>query len=294
MEAKLSAPHLAPIEQPLVCADCGAFFALKETMDQHSCCNTVHEELPHWLREDLELAYDEKVDDPLPPNSTSVQMFRGYRWCTHFDVAQASWIGGTDLLHYGEIMPCGAAHALARLRHGAPDRPTLALELGMGRGRLAMQLFLGGASVIGVELGSDRYARGKAAIQRLASCQPDVFEMVQANSVTTQIRRHRTSIYATATFDARYGNFFKVVDREEVQAATLIVLHVRLPEFCWSSVRSLLSMTTAGCRVLTSEDLRQVWGKRTLPFKLLGPCRASVSWARVDGDIFWLWERETD
>lgn len=293
-ERKANVPELAVVDQPLVCADCGAIFALQETMDAHSCCTMAHEELPDWLRQDLEEAYNEQVDDPLPPSSTSVQMFRGYRWCTHLDVAQASWIGGTDLLWYGEILPRGAARAFARLGQGAPKfmRPALALELGMGRGRIAMQLFLGGASVIGFEMGSDRYARGKTAIERLVSRRPDSFEVVQSNSSNIQIRRCRTSICAPRTFEARYGNFFKMVEKEEVEAATIIVLHVRLPEFCWSSVRSLLSTTTAGCRIVTSEDLRKIWGKRIFPFKLLGPCRASCSWARAEGSVFWLWERE--
>jgi hypothetical protein len=292
IEKKTGSPDLAIVEKPIVCPDCGALFALQETMDHHSCSETIHGELPDWLRQDLEAAYDERVDDPLPPNSSS--LFRTYRWCSNMDVAQASWIGGTELLHYGEIMPGGAVRALARLRQGAHERPTLALELGMGRGRLAMQLFLGGASVIGVELGFERYTRGKNAMRRLVSCRPDSFEMVQSTSTNTQVRRCRTSVCATATYDARHGNFFTVMDKDEVAAATLVVMHVRLPEFAWSSVRSLLCMTTAGCRVLTSEDLRLIWKKKALPFKFLGPCRASASWAREDGHIFWLWEREAD
>merc|ERR1719456_1113354 len=96
----------------------------------------------------------------------------------------------------------------------------LCLELGMGRGRLALQLLLSGATVIGVELASERYRLAVAAFERLAHRSPEQFEISKRTAEAIRIRRRGGP--KGAICEVRLGNFFDVVTASEVNASTLI------------------------------------------------------------------------
>lgn len=248
-------------------------------------------ELPPLLQQDLEDAYDEAVDAPLPGRAGP------FRWSSMKDAARAAWAGGTDLLRYGEILPRGAAKALARLREGAPNRPALAIELGMGRGRLAMQTFLSGASVIGVEFASERYHRAVAASERLAHRRPEVFEISKAQAPTGPTVRLQNILpgrWGGALYEARRGDFFHALSDSEMESATLVILQVQIPVNSRKRVCDLLSHTSEGCRLLSRVDLTEIWQPGEIfPFKSLGRCRIATSWAPVRGHDMYIWEKSS-
>jgi len=256
--------------------------------DDHD--DVVEMDLPPLMQQDLELAYNEAVDASLPGKGGP------FRWSSMKDAARAAWVGGTDLLHYGEILPRGAAKALARLRDGAPDRPALALELGMGRGRLAMQIFLSGASVIGVEFASERYHRAVAASERLAHKRPEVFSMYKTQASNGQVARLQNVLpgqWGGALYEARRGDFFCVLNDVEIKSATLVVLQVQIPDNCSKRVCDLLGKLSQGCRLLTRRNLIKIWSGsgEAFPFRSLGRCRLVTSWAPVRGQAMYLWEK---
>lgn len=246
--------------------------------------------LPPLLRQDLEDAYDEAINAPLPGGGTPFQ------WSSMKDAARAAWVGGTDLLRYWEILPGGAAKALARLREGASNRPALALELGMGRGRLAMQIFLSGASVIGVEFGSERYQRAVAASERLAHRRPEAFAVSKAHTPLgqrVQLQRLLHGTWTGAIYEARKGDFFHVLNDSEIKSATIVVLQVQIPVNARQRIRDVLSRTSEGCRLLSRVDLTEIWEPgEFFPFTSLGKCRVSTSWAPIRGHDMFLWEKQ--
>mmetsp|Transcript_45996 Transcript_45996/g.92772 ORF Transcript_45996/g.92772 Transcript_45996/m.92772 type:complete len:424 (-) Transcript_45996:47-1318(-) len=260
----------------------------------------------------LAQAYDESIElvqRPLPGVS-------GFRWTGVMDAAQAAWIGGTRMLRYGELLPGGLARGLDAMLEGegggASDASEcaasgsgdatssreclrgaasgqLALELGMGRGRVALQLFLSGATVIGVELANERYGLAVAALERLAHRCPEQFEISRRTSQAVRIRRVNGP--KAAICEVRLGNFFDVVTGEEVEAATLVFLQVCLPQPAWPRLRSLLLHTQANCRILMYENLRKMWEGENFPFESLGNPHLSCSWNPERGHRFHCYQR---
>jgi hypothetical protein len=258
-------------------------------MYANSVDEAVEEDLPPLLLQDLEDAYDESINAPLPGGSSPFQ------WSSMKDAAHAAWIGGTDLLRYWEVLPGGAAKALARLREGAADRPALALELGMGRGRLAMQTFLSGASVIGVEIASERYHRAVAAAERLVHRRPEAFTISKERLTSgrrMQLQRLLHGTWTGGIYEARKGDFFQVLNDSEIKSATLVILQVQIPANARQRICDVLARTSAGCRLLSRVDLAEIWELGDfLPFKCLGKCRVSTSWAPTRGHEMFLWEK---
>jgi len=174
-----------------------------------------------------------------------------------------------------------------------PAHRQLALELGMGRGRLAMQLFLNGATVIGVELASERYGLAVSAMERLAHRCPDSFEITKRSAQAVRIKRNGG--WKGSICEVRLGSFMDAVPIKEVEAATLVFVQVCLPPPVWPRVKAFLSQTSPGCRLLTFENLRQVWGNiGHFPFAELGRPVLSCSWGQDKGHTFYCYERLED
>mmetsp|Transcript_62158 Transcript_62158/g.103237 ORF Transcript_62158/g.103237 Transcript_62158/m.103237 type:complete len:527 (-) Transcript_62158:100-1680(-) len=241
----------------------------------------------------------------------------GFRWSGMVDAAHAAWIGGTQLLRYGEILPGGGAKAIAWLLSDG-ELPTadasssagpppsflgdhsdsgrqLVLELGMGRGRLALQLFLSGATVIGVELASERYGLAVAALERLVHRFPEDFEISKRTAEALRVRRRGGP--KGAICEIRLGSFFDMVSPDEMAAATMVFFQVFLPPPTWPRVRNLYSSISPGCRVLSYENLRRIWSgegglplevtiAKPFPFIELGSPLLACSWAPGAGHRF--------
>lgn len=219
-----------------------------------------------------------------------------FAWSGVVDAAKAAWIGGTELLSYGELLPAGTEKALAVMAPGLhlPKRQhEVALELGCGRGRAALHLFLAGATVLGVELALERYNKTIENIERLAHRCPDAFRVDFQNSKARLICTDTTSAKYNSVLELRYGDFFQLVEQEEIVAATLIFLQVRLPSGSWPRVRSLLDATSPGCRVLTQQDLREVYrgANPPFPFRDIGSPILACTWAPYEGHRFHCYER---
>ncbi|CAJ1342456.1 unnamed protein product [Effrenium voratum] len=211
------------------------------------------------------------------------------------DAARAAWIGGTRLLFYGELLPAGTEKALAVmapglhfLPEGAPGRHhEVALELGMGRGRCALHLFLAGCTVLGVELAGERYSRAAEIMERLAHRCPDIFRV---SFQVAKARLSRKDSPQHSFYEARLGNFFDVTPAE-MAAATLIFLQVSIPAVTWPTLRRFLEACSPGCRVLSFEDFREVWhGVEPFPWRDIGAPVLACSWEET-GHRFHCYER---
>ncbi len=251
-------------------------------------------EVPQYILDRLAQACDED-----PQGIHARAQASKFAWSGVVDAAKAAWIGGTELLTYGELLPAGTEKALAvmapglHFEFGAPKRQhEIALELGCGRGRAALHLFLAGATVLGVELALERYNKAIENIERLAHRCPDAFRVDFQNSKARLICTDATSAKYNSVLELRYGDFFQLVEQEEIVAATLIFLQVRLPSASWPRVRSLLDATSPGCRVLSQQDLREVYrgAKPPFPFRDIGSPVLECTWAPM-GHRFHCYER---
>ncbi|CAE7573236.1 unnamed protein product [Symbiodinium natans] len=250
-------------------------------------------EVPQSILDRLALAYDE---DPQAARRTPQQS--RFAWTGVVDAARAAWIGGTQLLQYGELLPAGTEKALAVMAPGLHFLPLgtpgrsheVALELGMGRGRVALHLFLAGATVLGVELAWQRFALATEAAERLGHRCPDSFSV---SYLDAKFRLVRVGGPQHAFLEARHGDFLKLVTPEEVAAATLIFLHVCLPAASWPSLRQFLQRCQPGCRVLSYEDLRIIWKgeKGDFPFQDIAAPALACSWAPEVGHRFFCYQR---
>jgi len=241
----------------------------------------------------LAQAYDEGTDEASNPKAG----LSGFRWTGVVDAAQAAWIGGTRLLQYGELLPGGVEKAYTYLCKGSLGDPSassdapmakdrqLVLELGMGRGRVALQLFLSGATVIGVELASERYGLGVAALERLAHRFPQDFEISRRTATAVRIRRRKGPKGALCEF--RLGNFFNCVTKEEIGASTLMFVQVCLPQAVWPRLQKLVQTAHEGCRLLTYEDMNKVVAQmEPKPLTYVGSIRLACTWNREKGHRF--------
>mmetsp|Transcript_34307 Transcript_34307/g.80232 ORF Transcript_34307/g.80232 Transcript_34307/m.80232 type:complete len:454 (+) Transcript_34307:120-1481(+) len=240
----------------------------------------------------LQEAFEEESQPSGPSKSSSLS---GFKWTGIMDAAQAAWIGGTQLLKYGELLPGGVAKAVDFLVgcSGAPDAHScssqLILELGAGRGRLALQLFLMGAAVIGVELASERYGLAISAMERLAHRLPEDFSITKRTSQV--IRLGRRSGPRGAVCEVRLGNFLNKVADGEIAAATLVFCQVCMPPAVYPSVRSFMEKLQVGCRVLMFERMESIWGKKPCPFKSLGEVALACTWESQKGHRFFCYEK---
>lgn len=252
-------------------------------------------EVPQQIINELAQAYDE---DPSKVGQNSAHMSR-FSLTGVMDAARAAWIGGTKMLNHGELLPSGTAKALEVLVPGFAASAAkghginqFALELGMGRGRVATQLFAMGAAVVGVELARERYDLAVTALERLAHRCPDTYEVVFVKREAARIRRVSNH---GALFEARHGNFFACVAEEEIRVATLIIMQVCLPPTVWPQLRTFLERCKPGCRILSYEDLELVWrgvGRgRRFPFRDIGNPLLACSWAASEGHRFYCYER---
>lgn len=283
----LSAPSVTPSQATAATSEFPAFAAPRLRQEK------VDWEVPQSILDRLALAYDE---DPQSVRRTPQQS--RFAWTGVMDAARAAWIGGTQLLQYGELLPAGTEKALALmapglhfLPQGMPGRNhEVALELGMGRGRVGLHLFLAGATVLGVELAWQRFSLAAEASDRLSHRCPDLFSM---SFLDAKFRLLRVGGPPHAFLEARHGDFLKLVTPEEVSAATLIFLHVCLPTASWPSLRQFLQLCQPGCRVLSYEDLRNIWKgqKGDFPFQDIATPALACSWAAEEGHRFYCYQR---
>mmetsp|Transcript_57388 Transcript_57388/g.134576 ORF Transcript_57388/g.134576 Transcript_57388/m.134576 type:complete len:431 (+) Transcript_57388:90-1382(+) len=279
-------------QEPLPTADCTS--DLKKAEVAASDASAPSLEVASSIAQHLQQVFDEESS----PSSASKpsSSLSGFKWTGIMDAAQAAWIGGTQLLKYGELLPGGVAKAVKfMVNHDGvvPDALTcgnqLVLELGAGRGRLALQLFLMGAAVVGVELASERYGLAVAALERLSHRFPEQYDITKRTSQVVRLGQRGGP--RGAVCEVRLGNFLNKVSDEEIGSATLVFCQVCLPSAVHSSIRTMLERTQVGCRILMYERLESMYGKRVCPFKLLAELNLACTWQAQRGHRFYCYER---
>lgn len=176
---------------------------------------------------------------------------------------------GADLEEfYGEMLPDGLTKALTAERLGATGVRNV-LELGMGTGKLAMQVFAQVPTVqhvIGIELVQSRFAIGAEALRRLAAA--------SASSTSRRISRDEDGV-CTLEEDALGGERPRVLEfrcgdmlalTKEVAAADVLIMEVAFGSSLVNPICELLSYCSDGCRLLSFYRLEELWVIRE-------PCR---------------------
>eukprot|EP00746_Dinoflagellata_sp_MGD_P144289 gnl/MRDRNA2_/MRDRNA2_77038_c0_seq2.p1 gnl/MRDRNA2_/MRDRNA2_77038_c0~~gnl/MRDRNA2_/MRDRNA2_77038_c0_seq2.p1 ORF type:complete len:322 (-),score=56.51 gnl/MRDRNA2_/MRDRNA2_77038_c0_seq2:257-1111(-) len=212
---------------------------------------------------------------------------------------------------YGELLPGGCSKALRRpgLNCDASmgGNNTLLLELGMGIGMVALQIFLQCrhiSSVVGVEISRPRFEIALAALQRLVSMHAEDFEL-EIEDRSSEIRKCilktiRTSDAAEQrVLEFRCGDFLSemTVAQTEFQTADAIMLQVVLPGESLELVQKRLQTIKDGCRLFSLSNLRTVWclpqahhlhAWRWSDYQSEERCEDvySTSWAAAEGAVF--------
>ncbi|CAK9081872.1 unnamed protein product [Durusdinium trenchii] len=170
--------------------------------------------------------------------------------------------GGSSLL-YGELLPEG----VRRLQEAFFEEQELEgpiLELGMGTGKVALQLFLAPSAtpqtaerrVYGVELAPSRYARAAAAAERLSGRWPERFrrEVISDTSCCLWDSVHGTP---AARCDLVCGSLLDTPEKLLREAAA-VVLEVCLPSDVQNDAGRMLQALPNGCRVVSYSALHQL------------------------------------
>eukprot|EP00971_Amphidinium_carterae_P018595 366781-Amphidinium_carterae.1 len=167
----------------------------------------------------------------------------------------------------------------------------LALEMGMGRGRVALQLFLTGASVVGVELIADRYALAVAALSVLLERYPERFQLDWRSDASMRIQSITDSLHFC---EFRHGDFFQVVTEQELASASLAFIQVCMPPSLWQALRARIGCLSKGCRILSFEYLGRLCPADEPPLlsHLASPC-LPCTWSPQRGHVFHCYRRSS-
>jgi len=167
---------------------------------------------------------------------------------------------GSSLL-YGELLPDGVSKALHSARLGAAlceDANRFVLELGMGSGKVALQIFLQAPSVrrvLGVELVYSRFELGVAALRRLASAKPSEL-VVSADSPGELIRVEEVATGRILEF--RCADFF-TIGLDLTPLCDVIFFAVNIPCKLFPKLCQRLAASKEGCRLFTYHALDAIW-----------------------------------
>jgi len=169
---------------------------------------------------------------------------------------------GSSLL-YGELLPDGVSKALLPDRLGAAlagggGGNGLLLELGMGSGKVALQVFLqcrGVGRVLGIELVRSRFAMAEAALLRLMEAAPQTFRKLRHEPGELLSLEEAAS---GRQVEFQCADFFALgLDLSERSDAIFFAVNVpcRLfPQLC-----QRLARAKEGCRLFTYHALDAIW-----------------------------------
>ena len=218
----------------------------------------------------------------------------GHNCLTSYDVHAALKAGGANLM-YGELLPAGldkmldAQHLSVPLKaEASTGEVELVLELGMGTGKVAMQMWLERAVqvVIGVELAASRTVVGVEAMHTLCAMPGDRFTLRSDNAVgcigdgtaadTADDIVAATSNPSTSPRSAvveagmngterrlefRTGDMFdpQVLAPSEVRAARAVIIQTCVPSTLFLKLARLLMQISPGCKVVLFDSVETIW-----------------------------------
>eukprot|EP00929_Paragymnodinium_shiwhaense_P009584 TRINITY_DN113798_c0_g1_i1.p1 TRINITY_DN113798_c0_g1~~TRINITY_DN113798_c0_g1_i1.p1 ORF type:complete len:425 (+),score=100.14 TRINITY_DN113798_c0_g1_i1:99-1373(+) len=205
------------------------------------------------------------------------------------DVATLVENGSSGSLLYGELLPDGVARlekALfaerPRAEASASSAAELVLELGMGTGKVALQMFLAAArrDVYGVELSTSRYALAEEAFKRLSEVAPATFRYEQVSEgaarIVNQLDGCKCDIVLGSLLDT---------PRELIATAVAVVMEVCLPKEAQKQACAMLQHCATGCRVVCYAPLHDCLDScRLAPVRLSSHADADASCLLEHGD----------
>mmetsp|Transcript_42146 Transcript_42146/g.97590 ORF Transcript_42146/g.97590 Transcript_42146/m.97590 type:complete len:350 (-) Transcript_42146:97-1146(-) len=166
---------------------------------------------------------------------------------------------GSSLL-YGELLPDGISKALLPDRLGAAlaGAGCFLLELGMGSGKVALQVFLqcrNVSHVMGIELVPSRFAIAEAALLRLASACPHAFRTLRHTPGELLSLEEATS---GRKVEFHCADFFALgLDLSE--RSDIIFFAVNVPCKLFPQLCHRLARAKEGCRLFTYHALDAIW-----------------------------------
>eukprot|EP00903_Cladosiphon_okamuranus_P012104 g11358.t1 len=224
----------------------------------------------------------------------------GHTCVTDRDKVAAREVKGSLL--YGELLPRGVNKAMGPRHLNAPKASTI-YDLGMGTGKVAMQVFLQFPNlkrVYGIELSQARFELGEAALFALMELQPGAYaikehipgqfmaiETVAAPEsgggdamadASWQPSLAEGAAGATAggggghicrgapgrTLEFACGNLFDVAN---IAQADLVLLETDVSSDVHPQLSRFLSGMRKGAQALTYLDLRKMWSNLPFPFR---------------------------
>eukprot|EP00434_Breviolum_minutum_P015567 symbB.v1.2.013710.t1/scaffold922.1/size178049/2 len=160
--------------------------------------------------------------------------------------------GGSSLL-YGELLPEGVAR-LAEAFFEEQDLEGSILELGMGTGKVALQLFLQRSHhVFGIELAPSRWRLAMEALASLAAARPKRFRYEVLSSTSSRL----TDLQSQRHCDFACGSLLDTPE-DILKGAAAVVLEVCLPVEVQREAGQMLQAVPTGCRVVSYSALHQL------------------------------------
>eukprot|EP00746_Dinoflagellata_sp_MGD_P028415 gnl/MRDRNA2_/MRDRNA2_167145_c0_seq1.p1 gnl/MRDRNA2_/MRDRNA2_167145_c0~~gnl/MRDRNA2_/MRDRNA2_167145_c0_seq1.p1 ORF type:complete len:279 (-),score=50.02 gnl/MRDRNA2_/MRDRNA2_167145_c0_seq1:134-907(-) len=194
-----------------------------------------------------------------------------------------------DPLTYGELLPGGLSKVVSSDRLNATTEDCqVAFELGMGSGKVALQLFTQCPNlklVVGIELAQVRHQIGVAALERIAKCRSE-FAIKRGLPGPTDAKLEQ----GDRTLEFRLGSFFDL-DQHEIAKADFIILEVFLTDIqdLLLQLNRLLNQVKDGCRLLMLDQLETTWiAEEPCIFHVIPPNRTeadryATSWSSKQG-----------
>lgn len=180
------------------------------------------------------------------------------RCCSDAEKAEARRTGSSLL--YGELLPDGVSKALSSNELGQALDVAVGgsrvLELGMGSGKVAMQVFLQRPDVqqvVGVEIVQSRYVIGEAALRRLVGQRPEAYRGVSNNPTSASIEDT-----GGRRLEFHCADFFSL-GLELCSSSDVIFFAVHIPCKLFPQLCQRFSTAKEGCRLFTYHALDTIW-----------------------------------
>jgi len=203
----------------------------------------------------LDLAYGQRYEDGEDVMGETGLNTQGHRVVGEIDKK----VGEGHNLTYGELLPSGVSKALGpeRLQAGLVEGG-IVLELGMGTGKICLQVFLqcpNLARVVGVELSPSRYALALAALERVAEKYPERFAVTRQEDAT---KPSAVLTEGKRTLEINQGDLFEV-DRGLLESADVLYAQVVLPKEVHKQYQEFINTVKDGCRCFCYDNLEMTW-----------------------------------
>lgn len=189
--------------------------------------------------------------------------------CTSAEEKADALQRGSSLL-YGELLPDGVSKALLPDYLGGSlwqKDGSYVLELGMGSGKVALQIFLQCPcvrKVLGIELVPSRYGIAETALSQLVSAYP-VRDMQSVCAGQLRVTSHNQGdflqVEESATgreIEFRCADFFDL-GLDLVEKSDAIVFAVNIPSKLFPKLCQRLAQAKDGCRLFTYHALSNIW-----------------------------------